>query len=104
MLKKRLLRDYLFNLAIVLVSGFYLLTSFNLRFNRSTIQNTPYPPTKMAIRALSLGDEQFLFRYYALALQNAGDKIGYVSSIKSHNYKRLFYGSPPLRILILSQE
>jgi hypothetical protein len=44
----------------------------------------------MAIRALSLGDKQFLFRYYALALQNAGDKIGYVSSIKSHNYKRLF--------------
>lgn len=50
---------------------------------------TPYPPTKTEIKALSFGDEQFLYRKLALTLQTAGDKLGHYASLKDYDYNRL---------------
>ena len=87
---KTILKTNFLNLSIILFFCSQIYFSILLKNNRSQFENTPYPPTKLAIKALSFGDEQFLFRYYVLQLQNAGDKIGFVTSIKNHNYARLY--------------
>lgn len=50
---------------------------------------TPYPPTETEIKALSFGDEQFLYRKLALTLQTAGDKLGHYANLKEYDYNRL---------------
>lgn len=49
----------------------------------------PEVPGKEVVKALSLGDEQFYFRYLALNLQNAGDTYGRFTPLKDYNYKKL---------------
>lgn len=46
----------------------------------------PNLPRERAIPALAFGDEQFLFRYLALNLQNAGDTGGRVTPLRDYDY------------------
>jgi hypothetical protein len=49
----------------------------------------PEVPTIAAAKALSLGDEQFYFRWQALELQNAGDTYGRFTALREYDYKKL---------------
>ena len=51
----------------------------------------PDVPSKMAIKAISLGDEQFYFRTLAFQLQNAGDTFGRFTSLKEYDYNKLYH-------------
>lgn len=49
----------------------------------------PDVPGKEAVKALSLGDEQFYFRLLALRIQNAGDTFGRFTPLKDYDYDKL---------------
>lgn len=49
----------------------------------------PDVPGREVVKALSLGDEQFYFRYLALTIQNAGDTYGRFTPLKDYNYDKL---------------
>lgn len=49
----------------------------------------PEVPGKEAVKALSLGDEQFYFRILALRIQNAGDTFGRFTPLKEYDYSKL---------------
>jgi len=57
--------------------------------NRTIHAPTPVmysPPGALARKALAFGDEQFLYRTYAVELQNAGDGGGRVTPIAKYNF------------------
>lgn len=56
---------------------------------RPAMDVVPEPPTLLATEALSFGDRQFLFRYYAFQLQNFGDTFGRFTPLKDYNYRYL---------------
>lgn len=49
----------------------------------------PDLPQDRAVDALAFGDSQFLFRYLALTLQNAGDNGGRVTPLKNYDYEKV---------------
>lgn len=49
----------------------------------------PDVPGKEVVKALSLGDEQFYFRVFALHIQNAGDTYGRFTPLKDYDYSKL---------------
>ena len=50
----------------------------------------PDVPSKLGVKALSLGDEAFYFRTLAFQLQNAGDSFGRFTALKKYNYNKLY--------------
>ncbi len=48
------------------------------------------PPNKKFIKAIALGDEEFLFRSLALRLQNSGDIFAGFAPLKNYDYKNLY--------------
>lgn len=50
----------------------------------------PDVPSKLSVKAFSLGDEQFYFRTLAYELQNAGDTFGRFTALKNYNYEKLY--------------
>ncbi len=49
----------------------------------------PPPPTATESAALAFGDSQFLYRVFALEVQNAGDTGGRIVPIKNYNFERV---------------
>jgi hypothetical protein len=47
------------------------------------------PPDKNFIKAISLGDDEFLFRILALRLQNSGDVFAGFAPLKNYNYHNM---------------
>lgn len=50
----------------------------------------PEVPNPIAIKALSLGDEQFYFRSLAFKLQNSGDTFGRFTALNKYDYNKLY--------------
>lgn len=50
----------------------------------------PDVPGKVAVKALSFGDEQFYFRILALDLQNAGDTFGRFTELYKYDFRKLY--------------
>ncbi len=61
----------------------------NTRSLRPEMVVVPPPPSPIAVKALSLGDEQFYFRALAFELQNLGDTFGRFTPLKDYDFKRL---------------
>ena len=80
----------LFNTLIILCFAVQVYLSVVLRPFKPSFIKTPYPPSKLQVDFLSLGDKQFYFRYLALQLQSAGDKIGYSTALRDHDYQRIY--------------
>lgn len=51
--------------------------------------NVPPVPTKNGARIMTLGDEQFSYRFGAITLQNLGNSGGRVTAVKDYDYKKL---------------
>lgn len=49
----------------------------------------PTVPSTIAVKAISLGDSQFYFRYLGLKVQNAGDSWGRFTALNQYNYSDL---------------
>ncbi len=69
--------------ALVLVQA---ITSWTIRDIRPTRGILPDLPQSAALDGLAFGDRQFLFRYLALNLQNAGDNGGRVTPLRNYDY------------------
>lgn len=76
-------------LLLVLLFGMQVLLWFFTYRIKPSFMITPYPPTSMEIKALSFGDEQFLYRKLVFTLQNAGDKVGQTTNINNYDYNRI---------------
>lgn len=59
----------------------------------------PDVPSELAIKAISLGDEQFYFRTLTFQLQNAGDTFGRFTALKEYNYNKLYHWFKLLDVL-----
>lgn len=74
---------------------FLLLCAAQLLFwsqSRHILPNmavVPDVPGKEVVKALSLGDEQFYFRFLAMRIQNAGDTYGRFTPLKDYDYSKL---------------
>jgi hypothetical protein len=66
-----------------------ILVGHHLRPLRSTVDQMPYPPSAAALKALSLGDDQFLFRAELAWLQEVGDGGGRLKPLKEFDYERV---------------
>lgn len=76
----------------VLLIGFALgqaTLSWSIRDVRPTLGILPDLPQAQAAEALAFGDKQFLYRYLALTLQNAGDNGGRVTPLKNYDYEKV---------------
>lgn len=51
--------------------------------------NVPPVPTKNGARIMTLGDEQFSYRFGAITLQNLGNSGGRVTAVKDYDYQKL---------------
>jgi len=59
------------------------------REHRPRMEVVPAVPGEVAMKALSFGDNQFLFRLMGLQLQNFGDTFGRFTPLKDYDFKRL---------------
>lgn len=73
-------------LAVIAGQGVF---SWSIRELRPTMGILPDLPQERAAKALAFGDEQFLYRYWALNLQNAGDNGGRVTPLKNYDYAKV---------------
>lgn len=71
----------------------FLIFQFTFWWNTKAIKPDmhilPEVPSKEAVKANSLGDEELYFRILTLELQNAGDTFGRFTPLKNYNYKKL---------------
>jgi hypothetical protein len=49
----------------------------------------PEVPGEQTVRALSFGDEEVFFRFYALGLQNSGDTFGRFTALYKYDFNKL---------------
>ena len=50
----------------------------------------PDVPGEPTVRALSFGDEEAFFRFYALGIQNSGDTFGRFTALYKYDFKKLY--------------
>lgn len=74
---------------ILLLLGGQVLLSQHLKPFRPAIEEMPYPPSPLALKALALGDDQFLFRAEVGWLQGVGDGGGRLKPLKDYDYDRV---------------
>jgi hypothetical protein len=63
--------------------------SQSVRPLRPAIEEMPFPVSDLGLKALALGDDQFLFRYLARWLQDVGDGGGRVRPLVEYDYDRV---------------
>lgn len=56
----------------------------------SAFDIVPQAPNRYLISAISLGDNEFLFRVLAMRLQNSGDVFAGFVSLKNYDYERIY--------------
>lgn len=87
LLVRRFLLQYWMLLAIACLQvGFWGATKDKL----PDMGIVPDVPGKVAVKALSFGDEEFYFRVLALELQNAGDTFGRFTALYKYDFKKLY--------------
>lgn len=78
-----------------ILGGLWLLLACQLWFwlqtrdIRPQTEIVPDVPTQAAAKALSLGDDEFYFRWLALNVQNAGDTYGRFTALKNYDFGKL---------------
>jgi len=75
--------------AILVLLGGQVLVSHHLKPLRAAIDEMPYPPSRLALKAMALGDDQFLFRTEVSWLQEVGDGGGRLRPLKDYDYNRV---------------
>lgn len=82
-------RNLLLSLTLLCVVAAQAAFSWSIRDLRPTMGILPDLPQERAVSALAFGDGQFLYRYLALNLQNAGDNGGRVTPLKNYDYAKV---------------
>ncbi|MBL6664786.1 MAG: hypothetical protein ISQ34_02975 [Rickettsiales bacterium] len=92
-------RDIFFHLNSHKIFFWFFIATFLLQilfWNHATknykpeLEIVPPAPNKYLRSALSLGDEEFLFRILGTRLQNSGDVFAGFVALKKYNYKRVY--------------
>lgn len=79
----------LLSVVLIVVAFGQATLSWSIREVRPTMGILPDLPQDRAADALAFGDSQFLYRYLALNLQNAGDNGGRVTPLKNYDYEKV---------------
>ncbi len=75
--------------------AFFALLTFQVMFwsqtnaHRPHMEVVPAVPGELAVKAVSLGDSELLFRVLGLHLQNFGDTFGRFTALREYNFERL---------------
>lgn len=56
---------------------------------RPDLTITPVPPGKHLLKALSMGDDLFIYRYFGYKVQMAGDDYGTTTPLQKYSYSKL---------------
>ncbi len=72
--------------ALLILAAGHAAFAWQNRGRRPDLAITSPPPAAAARQALALGDDQFLYRIWALDLQNAGDTAGRATPMNNYNY------------------
>jgi hypothetical protein len=80
---------WVFNVLLIGFAVGQATLSWAIRDVRPTLGILPDLPQQQAADALAFGDQQFLYRYLALTLQNAGDNGGRVTPLKNYDYAKV---------------
>ncbi|MEQ9109212.1 MAG: hypothetical protein RIF37_07820 [Rhodospirillaceae bacterium] len=80
---------WVFNVLLIGFAVGQATLSWAIRDVRPTLGILPDLPQQQAADALAFGDQQFLYRYLALTLQNAGDNGGRVTPLKNYDYDKV---------------
>ncbi len=56
---------------------------------RPDLTIVPEPPSASMASTMAMGDDQFMFRYFSVVLQNSGDTWGRFTPLKLYNMKKL---------------
>lgn len=85
----------------LLISYFLLQVAFwhSTRRDLPVIEVVPIPPSQEALKVLSFGDEQFLFRIMVFTLGNLGDTFGRNTPLYKYDMKRIYTWSSNLDTL-----
>jgi hypothetical protein len=84
------------NIKKIAVSLFLLFFAAQVMFQLETqhlkpnVHIVPPVPNKYLLKALALGDEEFLFRVLSLKIQNAGDSFGRFTPLKNYDYQEMY--------------
>lgn len=78
----------LWTLLLILVA-IQLAFTYQIRGLRAAIEEMPPPPTDRALKVMSFGDEEFLFRYLGRWLEFVGDGGGRVRGLRFYDYDRV---------------
>jgi hypothetical protein len=76
--------------ALLLLLVCQLVIWWQVRGIAPALDIVPEVPTTHAAQAMSLGDEQFYFRWLALNVQNSGDTYGRFTALRDYDYARLY--------------
>lgn len=57
--------------------------------HRPSMEVVPAVPGELAVKAISFGDSQWLFRLLGLHMQNFGDTFGRFTALRDYNFERL---------------
>jgi len=76
----------LLGIALILLAGAHAVFAWRVRDIRPEFSIVDPPPSVLAREAFALGDKQFLYRTWALDLQNAGDTGGRATAMRNYNY------------------
>lgn len=85
-----------------LLSTYFLLQVafwYSTHRDLPVIEVVPIPPSQKALKVLSFGDEQFLFRIMVFTLGNLGDTFGRNTPLYKYDMKRIYTWSTNLDTL-----
>ena len=57
---------------------------------KATLPIVKDPPNEKTIKAFTLGDDEFFYRFKGVQVQNMGDTFGRFSPLKDYDYKKLY--------------
>jgi hypothetical protein len=79
-------RTHRVTMLLCIVAVLHAVFMWSNRGRRPELAVIDPPPTAAAAQALSFGDSQFLYRYWALDLQNDGDTGGRATPMRDYDY------------------
>jgi hypothetical protein len=82
-------RNFKYYLLFLIVFYIHVNINSSLRMYAPTLPILDNAPSKSQFLISSLGNEEYLFRYYTVQLQNSGDTFGRFTPLREYNYQYL---------------
>ena len=79
------------NILLLVVLGFQVAFWVETRQIQPEMGIVPDVPGRVAMHALTFGDDEFFFRSFAFDLQNSGDTFGRFTALRYYDFNKLYH-------------